>query len=253
MDTIKKDKICVVIPCFHNNETIRESVLSAANQKDVDVEVVIVDNGRTLDKSLVSDIDNVRIVDVVENVGPSEGRNSGVRASDGEYIAFLDADDWWKEDKLKKELAAFKTIRIKGRSPVMVFSGRGLYTHDGRDTGRVIHCDETVNYKKLLRSNQISCSSVLVKRRTILKYPMERADLHEDYICWLKMLKDDGYAFGIDEPLLCYRIRKGSKSGSKFKSMKMTYGVYKYMGVPFLGRLVYTCTYIFYGLKKYYF
>ncbi|MCR5291918.1 MAG: glycosyltransferase family 2 protein [Eubacterium sp.] len=251
----ENDKVSVIIPIYKNNDTIKMAVMSAAAQTGVFTELILVDNGRTLDKTVLESLIreyNVKIVDIEKNIGPSSGRNEGVKAATGRYVAFLDADDWWEKDKLLKELNLIKRVRGDKGAPKIVFTARQLYTHDGKDTGRMVHCDRIVTYKTLLKSNQINCSSVLLLRDLMLKYPMVRDDLHEDYICWLSILRDGGYAAGLDEPLLCYRMRRDSKSGTKFKSAKMTYGVYKYMGIPLIGRLIYMCSYAFSGFRKYF-
>ena len=245
-----EDMISVVIPCFHNNDTIRRAAQSAVEQNKVSVEVIIVDNGRTLDRSVLEGLDGVRVLDVPDNIGPSGARNEGVKNANGEYIAFLDADDWWDKDKLRKQLKVMKEFDIEGESPKIVFTAREIYDQNEVDTGKMVPCDRIVGFKKLLRSNQISCSSVLMKRETALAFPMQRDDIHEDYICWLSILKEGGYAYGINKPLLLYTARKDSKSGSKLHSAAMTYGVYKYMGIPFPGRLIYMCTYALNGIKK---
>ncbi len=75
----------------------------------------------------------------------------------------------------------------------------------------------------MLKQNWINCSSVLLKREVAEEFPMEHEDSHEDYITWLKILQKYQYACAINEPLLKYRLSSQGKSGSKFKSAKMTF------------------------------
>ena len=80
---------------------------------------------------------------------------------------------------------------------------------------------------------------------------MGQDHLHEDYILWLKVLKKYGMAYGLNEPMLKYRLMKQSKSGDKLKSAKMTWGVYRYMGLNWFQSLYYFMQYAVAGVKKY--
>ena len=97
----------------------------------------------------------------------------------------------------------------------------------------------------------MSTSGVMVRREVALRYPMTCDHLHEDYIMWLSILKEYDKAYGINEPLLKYRVVKGSKSANKLESAKMTYGVYRYMGYGRLRSLYYFLFYAVKGIKKY--
>ena len=77
-----------------------------------------------------------------------------------------------------------------------------------------------------------------------------KKDIHEDYVMWLSILKDGGYAAGIDKPLLLYRKSHDSKSGNKFRSAIMNYRVYKYMGLGWFSRIKYMVTYTVLGIRK---
>ena len=110
---------------------------------------------------------------------------------------------------------------------------------------------EKISYRQLLRHNCVNCSSVLLRRETALRYPMEHEDSHEDYITWLRVLRDEGDAAGINEPLLLYRLSSTGKSGNKFKSARMTYMVYRYIGFGRAGALAHFLSYAVNGVFKY--
>lgn len=63
------------------------------------------------------------------------------------------------------------------------------------------------------------------------KYYAVGDGMHEDFALWLNILKDGRKAYGVDEPLLIYRIAKSSKSGNKFKAAKMNWNTYRYIGL----------------------
>ena len=150
-----------------------------------------------------------------------------------------------------KEMKVMETFKVADMSPAIVFTGRSLIDEKGKDVGVYIGCKKVVTYKKLLHTNQINCSSVLIEKDLFLKYPMKDGKLHEDYACWLEILRDNRYAAGINMPLLYYRVRPGSKSGNKFNSAILNYNTYKRIGLKFTERLFYMMTYTMNGLLKY--
>ena len=96
--------------------------------------------------------------------------------------------------------------------PALFFSGRWA------KEDKIEPVPLVITYDKLRYGNVIITSSVLVKREIMVQYPMERSDLQEDFIAWLRILKDCGAALGVNEPLVRYRIAAGSKSYNKFRS-----------------------------------
>ena len=251
--------ISIIIPFYNNNKTIIKSASSALSNEGAELEVLVIEDGKTMDPDVRMRLlemgkeagKTLRIITLDKNKGVWNARNVGVQNATGEYVAFLDADDWWTKDKLKNQLRVIEHFTIKGVSPSIVFSGRELYDEDGNDLNKYIPAKKAIGYRGLLRSNIINCSSVLLRRDTALKYPMKEGHFHEDYLCWLEILRDGGYAAGIDKPYLCYRVSGSSKSGNKVKSALMTYNVYKKAGLTFPERMIYICSYAYNGFKKY--
>jgi glycosyltransferase involved in cell wall biosynthesis len=113
-------KVSVVIPTYNNEGTIAATVESALAQRFDDAfEVIVVNDGSTNGTRgiLASFGDRIRVIDQ-KNSGVSAARNAGIRAASGEYIALLDGDDTWSEDKLQK------TAEVLDKNPacVAVFS-----------------------------------------------------------------------------------------------------------------------------------
>ena len=242
-------EVSVVIPAYNCRGTLREAVDSALCQ-GVEIEIIIIDDCSPEDLSDIlaeyKENPQVRIFKNETNMGVAETRNLGVTLSKGEFIAFLDADDIWKPYKLEKQLALMKKT-----GAVLCSTAREIMEEDGTLTSKVINVPERITYKKLLYGNVINCSSVLVKRDVALEFPMTGDDVHEDYICWLNILKKYNFAVAINEPLLLYRKTKNSKSGSKLHSAKMTYGVYKKMGFRTPKAFCCFVGYVIHGIIKY--
>ena len=246
-----KEMISVIIPAYNCPETLKAAVDSALMQ-DVCKEIIIIDDCSPLDLEPVLSAYRknplVKIVRNDTNMGVANSRNRGVKMAAGKYVAFLDADDIWRKGKLSKQLELMKAC-----GAVICSTAREMMREDGTLTGKVIHVPELITYRMLLKGNDINCSSVLIKKDVALEFPMESDDAHEDYIDWLRILKKYEYAVAIDEPLLLYRMVKNSKSGSKLKSARMTFMVYRRMGFGIIRSVYYFVGYAVNGLSKYLF
>ncbi len=248
--------VSVIIPCHNNNSTINRAVSSVLNQTYGDLEVIVVDNGSSeelaLNSLLIAD-KRVSVFQIPECLGAAGARNFGVKRADGEYVAYLDADDFWRKDKLAKQMKVMKKYKYNGLRPSICFTARRIVYKKKKSLkkGPLVHAEKIVDYKRLLRSNQINCSSVLMRTDLARRFPFPDGDIHEDYVVWLNILKRGGYAAGIDEPLLDYYVSKNSKSGNKLHSAIMTYRVYKAVGLGTARSMYHMISYTIQGFKKY--
>lgn len=251
--------ITVIIPAYNCEKFIEQALESAVSQRvEADLEILVIDDcstdatgekvqqfisrqqAGTFFKREVSYLKNST------NLGVAETRNTGIRKAKGEYVAFLDGDDWWDSEKLKKQLSLI--VEKKG---VLVYTGRELMQPSGEPAGKVIFVPTSTDYHSLLRTNCIPCSSVLMKTEVAREFYMCHDELHEDYILWLRVLKKYGKAYGINEPMLKSRLSEGGKSRNKLKSAKMHYGVYKFMGIPTWKAVWLFGCYAWNGVRKY--
>ena len=246
---MKAPVVSVVMPAFRCAGTIGAAVASVLAQ-NVPLELIIVDDQpeENLEAVLGEYLLDPRVILLRNetNLGAAQSRNRGVAAARGEYIAFLDADDIWAPGKLEKQLA-----RLAETGMVLCATARELITPEGTHTGRIIPVRPVITYRALLRHNAINCSSVVVRAEAVHRFPMAHEDSHEDYILWLKILKTYGPACAINEPLLYYRLSSTGKSGSKFRSARMTYRAYRYSGFSRIFSTVLFVSYAIHGVAKY--
>ena len=188
----------------------------------------------------------IKYVHNEHNIGAAESRNKGVMMASAPWIAFLDADDWWMAGKLRAQV---KTL--ENSKQVLCCTARILMNEKGEPLNRRIPVKSQITYYELLKHNSINCSSVLVKTDVMKAFPMSHEDSHEDYICWLQIVKKYGGACGLKSAYLCYRMVKGSKSGNKLKSAKMTFRVYRYMGFNLFKSCMLFISYAAHGVQKY--
>jgi glycosyltransferase involved in cell wall biosynthesis len=102
-----KPRVSVVIPTYNREWSLTEALQSVQDQTYTDYEVIVVDDGSTdATPALLEAWDNIRVLSQ-ERRGVSAARNRGVRAASGEFIAFLDSDDYWLPGKLAAQVAFF--------------------------------------------------------------------------------------------------------------------------------------------------
>lgn len=245
--------VSIVMPAYNAQDYIQEAIQSVLQQTYTEWELLVIDDAssdRTAEivNQLVRKDSRVHYIKNKANIGAAESRNRGVELAKGQWIAFLDSDDCWHPDKLKRQLDLAEKHRAE-----FVFSGSAFMNKDGRRLEYYLAVPEQISYSQLLKQNIISCSSVLIKKSLIADFPMKHAeDMHEDFAVWLQILKNRNLqAFGINEPLLIYRITAASKSGNKIKAARMTYRVYRYLGLSVFEAIYYWLWYVCRSLRKY--
>lgn len=242
--------ISVVIP-VHNCARFVSLAIDSALAQEVSVEVLVLDDMSKdhLDQVMMRYQRDPRVIYCKNDrhLGVAETRNRGVNMARGEYIAFLDADDYWMPDKLKKQL-----VLLQKTGTVLCSTARELMEPDGTLTGHIISSREKITYRSLFLQNQVNCSSVLIKTSVAKEFPMHHDDCHEDYLMWLEVLCKYRVACAVNEPLLKYRISSTSKSGKKWKSAWMTFRVYRYMGYGIFRSSLQFCSYAVHGFLKYF-
>ena len=84
-----------------------------------------------------------------------------------------------------------------------------------------------------------------------LNIKMEGNDMHEDYAVWLRILRTGITAYGVNEPLLIYRIHRNSRSWNKIKTINMTYKVFRFIGLNPVSSAYFMVRHVIGAIKKY--
>lgn len=241
----RQSQVSVVIPVYNCERYVARAVQSALDQEYPAAEVIVVDDGssdRTVD-ALEVYRDRIRLVQQ-NNAGVAAARNTGLRVAQGDYIAFLDADDWWEPSHLKVQFAAFEKFPGAG----MVFSNFSVVDADGQAVmpsgirwkyralqepdstswnrlfsksasiagqfrgtgGPVVHAYCGDMLECLFRGNFVNTSSVLLKREVVEQIgDFDRTlDTEEDYEYWLRVSAEWPLIY-IDAPLVVFRLNPG--------------------------------------------
>lgn len=248
---INKTLVSIVMPAYNCESYLMDAIDSVINQTHLNWELLVIDDGsedNTLNiiKDFAKKECRIKWIENIENIGVSETRNKGISLSRGKWIAFLDSDDIWESNKLEEQLKVAKKTNME-----FLFTGSSYIDDQSKPFKGIFEVPEIISYKKLRNQNVISCSSVLIKKRFFDNIKMENDDIHEDYAVWLRILKTGILAYGINKPLLIYRISRDSKSGNKIKTIKMTYKVFRLVGNNPFQSTYFMIRHIIGSIKKY--
>lgn len=243
--------ISIIMAAYNAEKTIEQAINSVLSQTYTNFELLVVNDcskDRTVElvKDIVAKDSRVRLISNVKNSGVSYTRKHGLEEAKGDWIAILDSDDAWEPEKLEKQ------IELQRRTNAdLLFTGSAFMDSEGHPIDWYLHVPKEVTYRQLLKQNVLSNSSALVRKELYAKHYAIGDGMHEDFAIWLSILKKGTKAYGVDEPLLIYRIAKSSKSGNKVKAARMNWNTYRYVGLNLMEAIYYECWYIFNGIRKY--
>ena len=238
--------VSIIVPAFNAEKTIRASVDSVLAQTYPDWELIIInDASRDNTCSCIPNDPRIVVVTNRKNEGVAKSRNIGIGLAKGDVLAFLDADDLWHKDKLKSQLHF-----MEENNADISYTATAYITETGDiSSNYILHAEKKLTYKLLLKANLMSCSSVMVRKNVMVPFP-EGSYIHEDYVVWLKIVKSVGQAYGLDEPLLIYRMVKGSKSSNRILSAQMTINAYRQLGYGLIQSFILTIAYAVHSITK---
>lgn len=218
--------VSVVTPIWNAAATLAATVASVQAQSLADWEMLLVDDGstdgsRTLARTLAAADSRIRVLAQDANLGAAAARNCGIRAARGRFIAFLDADDLWRPEKLALQLGF---MRDGGHG--LVFAAYRRVTADGAPLGTV-RVPARISRDDLLKGNVIGCLTAVYDTAVFGKVEMPPLARRQDYGLWLELLRRTPYAHGLPQVLADYRVRRGSLSADKFGAAHATWTLYR--------------------------
>ena len=234
---------------YNAEKTIEEAIQSVIKQTYKNWELLVInDCSRDRTETLVRSFhdERIRLLNNENNVGVSLTRKRGLDNAKGDWIAILDSDDVWASEKLEKQIKLYQDIGAE-----LIYTGSAFIDKNGKYIEWQLHVPEKLTYRELLKQNLVSNSSVLVKADLYRSHYAIGDNMHEDFAIWLGITKEGKKAYGIDEPLLIYRLADISKSSNKLKAARMNWKTYRYVGLQPVEAAYYMCWYIMNGLRKY--
>jgi glycosyltransferase involved in cell wall biosynthesis len=209
--------ISVIIPTYNRAHTIRRAINSVLNQTYKNMEIIVVDDASSDNtEEIVKSINDNRIIFIKHdsNKGGAAARNTGIKASKGNYVAFQDSDDEWYPEKLQLQTA------VLFKAPLEVGVCYSSFIRINKDKRQVIpkgnsHKFEGYIFKKMLRDNFVTTQTALVKKKCFDRIGMfdESLPRLQDWELWLRISKYYDFIY-LSKPLVVAHIQKDSISNS---------------------------------------
>ena len=200
-------KVSVIIPTYNRENFIIETIQSVLNQTYKDFEIIVVDDGSTdnTKKRLESFRSKIKLIEQ-KNSERAVARNNGVKNSSSEYIAFLDSDDLWIEDKLEKQTAVLDTkkdtILVYGQSLRINENAKEVKTAKRQTEGYSGNI-----FEQLLMRNCIVSATPMIRRKYFeMTTGFQTKHIpYEDWELWLRFSLLGNFYF-LNKPLSYYRV-----------------------------------------------
>jgi glycosyltransferase involved in cell wall biosynthesis len=208
----------IIIPTYNRAIDLERALLSLNNQIYKYFEVLICDDGSTDNTSSVvnefANKLNIRYIKIQNSGKPAVPRNLGITQAKGKYIAFLDSDDWWHENKLQ---LAFEYLE---NGADLVYSDfYKVKSLKEKEIVKVRELKENITIDLLKNGNAICNSSVVVRKSILDKVGFfnegQEYIAWEDFDLWLRISKITSHFVHINQPLVYYWFGGGNLSTSE--------------------------------------
>ena len=217
--------ISIIIPFYKKKKYIEKTINSVLSQSFKNYEIIIVYDEKNKDNLSFIELlkiksDKIKILINQQNQGAGYSRNKAISESRGDYLAFIDADDMWHEDKLKLQLEFMNNNQISASH-----TSYNIIDDEGKFISKRIAKD--MSYNNLLKSCNIGLSTVILKKDLIKEniiFP--NITTKEDYVLWLKISKIGTVFRGLDITLSSWRNSKNSLSSSSIRKLIDGFSVY---------------------------
>ena len=223
-----EELVSIIMPVYNCEKYLEESITSVKKKTYKNWELIIVDDDSTdkswneIEKNTKGYEDKTKIIHLEKNKGAANARNIGLTHSTGKYIAFLDADDIWQDNKLEVQIKFMKENNYD-------FTYTAYTYLKGKNTKQVKKIPSKLTYNQALKNTIILTSTVLINTEKINIKLLVMPDIKrgQDTATWWGILKQGNTAYGLDKRLTVYRRRKDSLSFKKKIALKRTWNLYR--------------------------
>ena len=247
---MNNNTVSIIIPYYRKKPYFKKTINSVLKQTHKNYEVILIyDDEDKSDlvfiKTTLKKIKNSKIIVNQSNLGVASSRNIGIKHSKGKFISFLDADDIWHKDKLKRQLLFMNKNKIS-----FSFSSYHIINKDGKKL-KTIKVPKKLTFKDLLFSCKIGLSTVMADSMLLKKVKFSKLKTQEDYLLWLQLSKNNINMLGINETLTSWRKIDNSLSSSIKQKLKDAFQVYnKHLKLNIFMTIILIVSLSIHSLKK---
>ena len=245
-----KNLISVIVPFYKKRKYFIKTINSLKNQSYKNFEILVIyDDHDKSDlnfvKKTLKNIKKKKILINKKNLGAGISRNKGILASKGKFIAFCDADDIWKKNKLSLQLSFMKKNDLN-----FSHTSYSIVNQDSKIVGKFI-IKKKIDYQNLLASCDIGLSTVIISKKILKNDYFSNLKTKEDFQLWLKIIKKIYFIYGLKDDLSSWRVMKNSLSSSITQRIADSFKLYyKYEKFNFFISCFYVIRLTFFALLK---
>ena len=219
-------EVSVITPAYNSASVIERNIRSVGTQSLEAKEHIIIDDGSVDDTVLIAEglrreFPNLRVIRQTHG-GASKARNAGIAAASGRFVAFLDSDDVWTEQKLATQIefmvANDVLFSYGDYFAVDATTGSALGRHEG---------PTQMTYSDLLRACPIGCLTVAFDQTALGKRFMPEMRRGQDWGFWLELTRDGAVAKRYPGCHAYYHRASDSLSSAKFAKAVDIYRIYR--------------------------
>ena len=236
--------VSVITSVYNSGRYISKAIESVLAQTYKNWEMLITDDCSTdnttdIIESYAARDSRIRLFRLGDNSGPGAARNNSLKNAQGQYVAFLDGDDFWMPDKLERQLELMKQTDCG-----MVYSSYLTCDDDNKING-IVKCRSKVRYWRILCDNAVGFLTMMFNRKVTGDVSLLNIRKRQDWGLNIELLKRCRIAYGVKGPLAVYRIHKSSISRSKLSLVKYNVAIYHQVMGYSLFRSVLTFVFVF--------
>ena len=214
------NNVDIILPTYNCAEYIEEAINSVIDQTLENWKLIIIDDAsKDFTTSLIKNyLNDKRIVFKIlkKNKGQGFCRNLALRYSNSKYVAFIDSDDIWKKDKLKKQIEFMNNFNLD-----FTYTDFTIFKEINgvKKLNKQIVLPEKFTYDLFVNKTSICTSTMIIKRSIIGMTKFLNTKRCEDFFFKCELLRNCKTANNLRENLTFYRISKNSLQSNKFKNL----------------------------------
>lgn len=220
MSEFKEGLVSIVTPNYKCERFIAKTIESVLAQTYTNWEMIIVDdcspdNSYNIACEYAAKDERIKVLKNETNSGAAISRNRAIEVANGEFVAFLDSDDIWLPNKLKRQIAFMKENNCD-----FSFTEYEHIDEEDNSLNKFANVTKKLSYKKMMLHCWPGCLTVIYNQNIVGKVYANDIKKNNDHALFLKVLKNCENGMGFRECLAKYRIRKGSISSKKSAIIK---------------------------------
>lgn len=247
------ETVSIITPVYNASSFIDQTLSSVLRQSYKDYEVILVDdcsndNSAEIIAKYTEKYPNIIYYKQETNQGAAVARNKALEMAKGRYVAFLDSDDVWCEDKLAKQLAF-----LKKKNCAITCTALDCIDEEDKPLNSIRNVCDVISYQLLLHNTMIATSTVLIDRNKSGNFCMPLRRGGQDYATWLMLMRSGENCYGLNEVLCHYRVLKHSLSSNKLNSIRQVWEIQtQNENINKLSAAINVCFFMFNGFIKHF-